>query len=383
VYLHVKTLRKAVSTALLHRPFRLRRWIIVLGFTALFLSFWCFLAFGRLLDDVFCRGWRRQPVAAPVFIVATPRSGTTFLQRLLSLDSARFKPLLLYEMIFSAVVWQRAIEGLGRLDRALGRPAGRVAEAVNRLAFGKWDDRHKIRLDLPEEDEALYIFTLVTETVYLLFPYFRELPPVGFADALPEHEADRAVGFFRESLQRLLFVRGQGRTALTKSTCSLGRVRALRRAFPDARFIHLVRHPAEAIPSHVSVFFPTWQVHSPEIGKISPETRAYAALAASWYRHMLTEAAAIPQDHYILVPYEELVVDPRSAVERIYRRFGFTLDAAFALRLDAAVAQAKRYRSTHRYSLAEYGLDEAWLEEEVGDVLAAYGYHARATASSD
>jgi omega-hydroxy-beta-dihydromenaquinone-9 sulfotransferase len=377
MYLHVETLRKAVATALLGRPFRLKRWTIVLGFTILFLLFWCFLALGRLLDNVFFRGWRRQPVMAPVFIIATPRSGTTFLQRLLSLDTVRFKPLLMYEMIFSAVVWLKMLHGLGRLDRVLGRPGGRIAAFIGRHAFGNWDDRHFMRLDLPEEDETLYIFTLVTETVYLLFPYFQELPPVGIADALPARDADRAVRFFREGVRRILYVNGQGRTVLTKGTSSLGRIRALRRAFPDARFIHLVRHPAEVVPSHVSVFYPTWQVHSPEIAKISPETRAYAELAASWYRHMLAEAPGMPQERYIRVSYEELVADPKATVERIYRQFGFTLDPSFSDRLERAAAAAKQHRSTHRYSLAEYGLDEAWLEKELGEVLAAYGYHAR------
>ena len=352
--------------------------MIVLGFTLLFLVFWCFLAFGRLLDQLFFAGWRRQPVEAPVFIVATPRSGTTFMQRLLSLDSARFKPLLMYEMIFSAVTWLKLIQAAGRIDRAFGRRGHRFAEAIGRRAFGGWDGRHTMRLNLPEEDEALYIFTLVTEALYLLFPYFQDLPPIGFADALPRHEADRVVGFFRESLQRILFAAGHGRTALTKSTCSLGRIRALRRAFPEARFIHLVRHPAEAIPSLLNM--PTWQVHSPEIGKVSPETRAYARLGASWYRHMLAEAPAIPQDRYILVRYEDFVADPKATIECIYARFGFHIDRSFAARLDAAIAEAKRYRSNTRHTLAEYGLDETWLQLELGEVMAAYGYGPRATA---
>lgn len=379
MYLHLETLRKALVTALFGRPFRLRRWALVLGFAVLFLLFWSLLALGRLLDSVLFPGWRRQPVSQPVFIVATPRSGTTFLQRLLSLDEARFKPLLLYEMIFAAVTWLRMIYGLAWLDRRLGRPGRRLVDAIGRLFFGNWDNRHLVRLDLPEEDEGLYIFTLVSETAYLLFPYFDELPPIGFADALPEHEADRVVGFFRASLMRLLFASGEGRTALTKSTCSLGRIRALQRAFPDARFIHLVRHPAEAIASHVSVFYPSWQVHSPEIQKVSPETRAYAELAVAWYRHMLEEAPTIPPDRYIRVMYDDLVADPGGTVERIYQHFGLTLDPPFALRLRAAVAAARGHRSRHQYSLAEYGLDETWLQDQLGAVLEAYGYRARPT----
>lgn len=381
MYLHVETLRKAVATALFHRPFLLRRWALVLGFAILFLLFWSFLALGRLLDNLLFRGWRRQPVTAPVFIIATPRSGTTFLQRLLALDQARFKPLLLYEMIFSAVTWLRAIHALGALDRVLGRPGQRLVDAIGRYFFGDWEDRHFMRLDLPEEDEAIYIFTLVTEATYLLCPYFDELPPIGFTDAMPQREADRVVGFFRTSLQRLLFANGQGRIALTKSTSGPGRVRTLRRAFPDARFIHLVRHPAEAIPSHVSVFYPTWHMHSPEIEKVSPETRAYAGVAAALYRHMVEEGPKIPAENYIRVMYDDLVADPRATVERIYHHFGLTLEPAFAARLAAAAAETRGRRSGHRYSLAEYGLDEAWLEAEVGAVLRAYDFPLRATVA--
>ncbi|MGI9436073.1 MAG: sulfotransferase, partial [Geminicoccaceae bacterium] len=249
--------------------------------------FWGFLALGRLLDNVLFQGWRKQPVTNPIFIVATPRSGTTFLQRLLCLDEKRFKSLCLYEMVFSAVIWQRAIHGIAGLDRAIGGPGRRIVNVLGRVFFGSWDDRHMMRFDLPEEDEGIYIYTLASESVYLLFPYFSELPPIGFADSLPSSEADSIVGFFDQSVRRLLFANGRGRTVLTKSTCSLGRIQTLRRAYPDARFIHLVRHPADAIPSHVKIFFPVWQQHSPEIEKISPETRAYAELAAKWYRHML------------------------------------------------------------------------------------------------
>ena len=169
---------------------------------------------------------------------------------------------------------------------------------------------------------------------------------------------------------------------LTKGTCSLGRIRALQRAFPDARFIHLIRHPAEAIPSHVSMFYSTWRMHSPEIQKVSPETRACAELVASWYRHMLVEAPTISASRYVRVMYDDLVADPKRTVEGIYDHFGLTIDRAFSAKLDLAVAEAKSYRSRHRYTLVEYGLDETWLKDQLETVLDAYGYPARATEIS-
>lgn len=56
MYLHLETFHKAVRTAFFHRPFRFRRWVLVIGFTMLFVVFLGFLALGRLLDNVRFQG---------------------------------------------------------------------------------------------------------------------------------------------------------------------------------------------------------------------------------------------------------------------------------------------------------------------------------------
>src|SRR5690606_39204868 len=136
----------------------------------------------------------------------------------------------------------------------------------------------------------------------------------------------------------------------------------------------LVRHPAESIPSHVSVFDPTWADLSPGIEKASPTSRAYAGLAAAWYRHMLSEPPTVPPSQYIRVMYTDLISDAEMTVQVIHDHFGLTLTPGYAARLREEAAAIRRYRSSHRYSLAEYGLDEAWLEAEVGEVMRAYNF---------
>jgi hypothetical protein len=370
MYVKLSLLLRALKLALFHSPFSLRRIAYICVFLFLFALFLGLIGFGRLLDDIFFGGWRKQPVVAPIFIVATPRSGTTALQRLLAMDEANFRPLLMYEMILGTVSWTRAARAL-----AFGlRPLARAGDAFGRLIFGGWDDRHRMRLDLPEEDETIFIYTFVSEAIYLLFPYIERLPEAGFADLLPKREQDAIMRFYKTTVQRLLFSADSEKTLLAKSTSGLGRIKGLQRTFPDARFIHLVRHPAESIPSHVSVFYPTWIKHSPEIAKASPTSRAYAGLAASWYRHMLHQAPMIPSHRYIRIMYSEFIADPETTVRRIYEHFGLDLAPAFAARLGAEADSFRRYRSSHRYTLAEYGLDDAWLEAEVGDVMRAYGF---------
>ena len=48
--------------------------------------------------------------------------------------------------------------------------------------FGGWDDMHKLRLNQPEEDDALFLYAFASEAIYLLFPFVEELWPAGFPD---------------------------------------------------------------------------------------------------------------------------------------------------------------------------------------------------------
>lgn len=370
MYVKLDLLLRALKLSLIEEKFSWRRAGFVVLFLLLYAVFLAIVGLGRLLDQLLFPGWRKQAIVAPTFIIATPRSGTTALQRLLALDDATFRPLLMYEMILGSVTWIRLVRAVGRI----ASPLSRGVDAIGRYFFGSWDDRHRIRLDLPEEDETIFIYTFVSEAIYLLFPYIDRLPEAGFADALPERDRDGIMRFYKTTVQRLLHASGGDKTLLAKSTSGLGRIRMLQRTFPDARFIHLVRHPAESIPSHVSVFYPTWAALSPDIEKVSPTSRAYAGLAAAWYRHMLSEAPAIPPGQYIRVMYTDLVADAEATVRRIYQHFGLALTPAYAARLREEAAAFRRYRSSHRYSLAEYGLDEAWLEAEVGEVMRAYGF---------
>ena len=74
MYFNHRLFLKAEYLALFRQPFRLRRWAYVLLFSVLYLSFLALVVLGRGLDHIFFPRFRRQPVKAPVFIIAPPRS---------------------------------------------------------------------------------------------------------------------------------------------------------------------------------------------------------------------------------------------------------------------------------------------------------------------
>lgn len=373
MFFNYRAFFEALDLALLRQPFRLRRWIYVVSFTALFLFFRGLLLAGRALDHVFAPGFRRERLRAPVFIIAPPRSGTTLLQKLLSLDAERFVHQKMYQTILPVVSLQRMVDALAWLDQRLGGPGGRLLSRCERKWFGGWDDMHRMRLSQPEEDHALLLYAFAGEAVFMLFPFVDQLWEVGFPDALPDADRRRLMTYYRSCLQRHAYAHGAGRTLLVKATNSCGAVESLSREFPDARFITIARHPAESVASHVSLFVPAWQAHSPEIRKDGAEAKAYAGLAVEWFRHLFGFGERIAPQRYFRIDYRELVQEPLRTVETLYAHFGWPVSPAFRARLEEATRSQRAFRSRHRYGLEEFGLSEAWIDDKLGEVISAYG----------
>ena len=369
MYFNRSLFLKAQRLALLNQPATARRWAYVLGFSALFGAMREAITLGQWLDRFLSPGFRDVSVRQPVFIIAPPRSGTTLLQNLMSLDTERFVHSKMYQTIFPSVTWQRLLEGFAAADRRCGAPLARAVDLAQRRWFGAWDDLHRMRLDQPEEDDGYFVYTFVTEAIYLLFPFVDELWEAGFADALPEKERRPLMQYYRGCLQRLLFANGKGKTVLAKATQLSGAVNGLLEEFPDARIVTIVRHPYESVPSHVSLFYPAWHAHSPEISKDSPVSKAYARLALEWYRHLYEARAKIPPEQFHVVRFSDLVADPAETVAALYRHFGFEMTGAMRGRLDEFAGRQRSFHSTHRYTLEEFGLSREWIQAEIGDVL--------------
>jgi omega-hydroxy-beta-dihydromenaquinone-9 sulfotransferase len=372
MYINLKLFSKALYLSLFKSRFSLRRWAYILFFTALYWLMWGFVAFGRAVDHVLFPGFRRQPIIRPVFIVAPPRSGTTLTQKLLSLDEERFVHVKLYQTILPSVCYQRCIDGAVWLDGRMGRILSRLIGWMEKTFFGGWDDMHKLRLNQPEEDDGFFVYSFVTEAIYLLFPHVDELWEAGFPDALPAEDRRKLMKYYRGCLQRHLYANGPGKTLLSKATQSSGAVESLREAFPDARFITIIRHPYQSVASHVSVFYPVWHAHSPDIAKDSSVSKAYARLALRWYQHLFEFGLKMPPAQYYCMDYRDLTRDPRQALQNLYHHFGWQPNDAYRTRLEAATARQRTFQSVHQYTLEEFGLSKQWIQEELGTLLDHY-----------
>ena len=130
-----------------------RRWLVMALFWPLFVLLQAINGAGLLLDYLLFPDFRRVRVREPLFVVGVPRSGTTFLHRLLAGDCERFTTTALWELIFAPSITQRFFwRGVGRLDALVGAPLSRVFFRLERWVLGGLDDVHQTGLRDPEED---------------------------------------------------------------------------------------------------------------------------------------------------------------------------------------------------------------------------------------
>jgi hypothetical protein len=290
----------------------------------------------------------------------------------MALDDERFVHAKLYQTIFPAVCYQRCFDAIAWLDGHTGRPLTRLVGWVEKKFFGGWDDMHKLRFDQPEEDDGFFVYSFVTEAIYLLFPHVDELWEAGFPDALSPKNRRQLMRYYRSCLQRQLYANGPDKTVLSKATQSSGAVESLLEAFPDAKFITLIRHPYQAVASHVSVFYPVWRAHSPDIAKDGPVSKAYARLAVKWFQHLFEFRSKVDPRQYYCIDYRDLKRDPKAALEALYAHFGWTMSDAFRARLAEATKGQGEFRSQHHYTLEEFGLSKEWIQAELGSLLDYY-----------
>jgi omega-hydroxy-beta-dihydromenaquinone-9 sulfotransferase len=372
MYINLSLFARAGYLSLFKTPFSIRRWAYIFFFSGLYGLMWLLVAFGRMLDHLFFPGFKRQSVHQPLFIVAPPRSGTTLTQKLLSLDSERFVHNKLFETVFPSISYQKLFRALVWLDRHTGCLAARLIGWAEKKWFGGWDDMHKMRFNEPEEDDGFFVYTFVTEAIFLLFLHVEELWEAGFPDALPPGPRRKNMRFYRSCLQRQLYLNGPDKTMLSKATQSSGAVESLLAEFPDARFLTIIRHPYKSVASHVSVFYPVWQAHSPELPKNSAVSQAYGLLAVRWFQHLFAFREKISPQQYYCIDFRDLTRDPIMVIENLYRHFNWTISNSFRSRLTEAVRRERGFQSKHEYTLEEFGLSKEWIQQELGHVLDYY-----------
>jgi hypothetical protein len=225
-------------------------------------------------------------IVRPIFIIAAPRSGTTFLFHSLANNSDHFTAVRLWEIAFAPSIIQKyLVIGTFNIDRLVGAPLKRLLLKMETLFVGKLKKIHLIGLQMPEEDEALLLWSL--STLYLSFFYpdsiiFNDF--YHFDQAIPQRRKERIMRRYRRLIVRhnWVFNRNNEKRFVSKNPLMMNKIGALSLVFPDAQILNINRNPKETLPSTIQLnhtlfgFFTS--IRQPE--RIQLETKE---LLLEWY----------------------------------------------------------------------------------------------------
>ena len=342
-------------------------------FTILKLSSWL----GFTWDDIFYKGYKQQKLAQPVFIIGNPRSGTTFLHRLLARDERNFSYIRMWEVIFAPSIAQRKLFWFfQKLDNALGgKFQGWLLDQEKKTWLS--NPIHKIGLLEPEEDESILFSMWETIFTSVVFPHPELVRNYALFDKqMPLFRRRKIMQFYRSCLRRHLFARNSNKKFLSKNPTFSPKIGSLYEFFPDAKIIYLVRNPLDTIPSIISWMSYQWkQFSDPAENYLFKDYML--ELAREWYQYPLERFAKAPAESYAIIRYEDLVQNPRQIVADIYENFGFYLAPEFEKILEEATQSAPRFLSKHKYSLRKMGLSKKEILKTFAFVFKRFGFDTR------
>ncbi len=278
----------------------------------------------------------------PMVVTGLPRSGTTFLHRLLSApEDAGGVELYrhIYPLPHRPVDWRK-------LDVAVKFQAWKIASRTYDL-----DAIHFVRPELPDECN----FGMRVGMRSMIF--WATAPTYGYLEWLLSQDLREAYQLYRKILlvhQRQL----PGRRLTLKCPQHLAWLPALAEALPEALLVQTHRDPVEAVPSECKLIL--------SLQGLSTDRLDWRRTVAH-NRERLTEYASRAVGfadsqagaRVLHVDYRALVKDPVRVAGDIHAHFGLPFTDAHAATLGAFSAENKQHKHGHnRYSLAQFELSE-------------------------
>ena len=300
----------------------------------------------------------RHRVPDPVFIVGLHRSGTTYLHNLLALDP-RFCTPRNYQIVnpFGALFSGWLLFPFLGMFLTVKRPM----------------DGMRFNVFSPQEEEFA-IAGMTRCSPYWGFNFPRRFASyeqhVFLADETSGNR-ERWVNAFLLFLKKITFL--SRKTPLLKSPYNTARVKLLSGLFPQAKFVHIHRHPYDVFRSNrhfAREGIVAFQVQDPDPQE-GYETRFLEnqkRQLQAYYR----ESAELPEQNRVEVKFENLEADPIEEVRRFYGQLGWEMSTEFEIRLKKYIGTIHDYRKNQFVSLSP--LEQSQIDFHMGEFARRWDY---------
>lgn len=298
---------------------------------------------------------REIPIERPIFIVGWWRTGTTYLHNLMSLEPTVRSPRT-WELYYPAPT----SDDMNK-DVIARRKQTKGLLRLNKYLIPDQDSAHFIDVDTPEE-----CFLLMENNLSLMTLFF-SFGAHDYAEWMLDQDLTSSYEYLKLQYQILQW-RYPERRWVFKCPYHMWYMDTLLKVFPDACIVHTHRDITKALPSVCSLSAITGTKLQRDLNL--DETGAFFR---KFLRRGVNRSQAVRRHldpaRIIDVPLREVTRDPVDALRRIYDHFGFHFNDSFATQIRRFKMQNPKHKhGAHRYSLEEFGLDEASVRAEFSDV---------------
>jgi hypothetical protein len=295
----------------------------------------------------------KQKIQEPIFIIGLPRSGTTLLHALLSVDPENRAPL----------TW----EVMSPSPPSAEREAQRIREAKRNLSSLRWlapafDRVHATGAELPQECVSLMSPSFLSDqfdTMYRVPSYRAWFLKQDLRPAYEFHH------YFLQHLQQ----RRSARRWILKAPAHLFALPTLLSIYPNARFLQTHREPIVTITSVSSLITILRRVFSNTVDPAEVARDALQYWSTTMTRFLTERDRLLPADRIYDLSYLQIRRDPIAAVKQFYNYFGWELSSRTEQQMRVVLAsQPREQNGSHRYKPSQFGLDP----DDIMERFAAY-----------
>ena len=271
----------------------------------------------------------------PVFIVGHWRTGTTFLHQLMNLDPGLSAPTL----------FQVAVPDSFLVSYRWYRPIFKRVVSAHRPM-----DDVKLGMDEPQEDEyAFFRLTSFSPLEKLVFPdsasYFLNhgcaFLPAG--EGLEDWKK-RVQDFYKK-----LYFSGKKRI-VSKNPFNSFRMLTLLELFPNARFIYLVRHPYNVVPSTMHMWNILQKQNCMNSRSQVPQISEVTTILKHLHDTVESQRKKLPPGTFVQVRFEDLEASPAEVLQGIYKEIGLPFSAGLEDRIHEFMRRNGAFRK-NKFSL--------------------------------
>lgn len=199
----------------------------------------------------------------------------------------------------------------------------------------------------------------------------------GEQDKLSEAAQKKSFEFYKRSMQKFMYRRGDGKALLSKNHM-INFMPMLAKEFPNAKFVDIVRHPKDAFRSWYGLAQGSLSVmaREPIETKTAVEThlRFWDKFTKAETDFFIKDAGyGAAKDNRTMITFDNYIKDQEAVARQLYKQWNFPVEGTkFEERLIADRESHKSYKKNAGYSnptLDDLGITKDIVSERYADYL--------------